>query len=121
MEMHYSVENPIIKTSILLLYRRIFDVRTFRHVLLVVNFLVIVWGFGTLFSSIFQCTPIRGFWDPPSARHCIDEQAFFHGNGISNLLLDCLILCLPMPMIWRLQLGTKRKLALTGMFLMGSV
>ena len=83
--------------------------------------LVIGWFISTLSAIIFQCTPVEGAWNQPAAKHCINARAFFLGNGTASMIMDVLILCLPMPMVWRLQLNRKRKLALTGMFLLGSL
>lgn len=51
----------------------------------------------------------------------MDKQKLYWGVGISNLLLDVLILCLPLPIIWDLHLDKQRKLALTVIFLTGSI
>lgn len=52
---------------------------------------------------------------------CLDKQKLYWGVGISNLLLDVLILCLPMPVIWTLQLTKDKKIALSVIFLTGSI
>ncbi|MCJ1468579.1 hypothetical protein MMC07_007208 [Pseudocyphellaria aurata] len=38
----------------------------------------------------------------------------------ANLLLDIVILCMPLPMIWDLNLSTRKKFEVSGVFLLGS-
>ena len=41
------------------------------------------------------------------------------GVTISNVFVDLLILILPLPMLWRLQINIKKKLALIANFMLG--
>lgn len=41
--------------------------------------------------------------------------------SVPNIVTDLIMLLLPMPVIWRLKLPTKQKIALTGVFLLGSL
>ena len=41
--------------------------------------------------------------------------------AICNFLQDVIIVVLPMPILWNLQMAVSRKVALTGMFGMGIV
>lgn len=76
-QVNYSCICPVVKTSILLLYRRIFVYRSFRIVSLLVGVLVTSWGIAVLSVSIFQCTPVDKFWNPSLHGHCVDAQTFF--------------------------------------------
>ncbi len=40
-------------------------------------------------------------------------------NGVLSFVGDLIILSLPIPMIWGLQIDTRRKAALSAMFLLG--
>lgn len=73
--------------------------KRFMHLTLVVAGLVIGWCISVTFTVIFECQPVGSYWQPLSQQHCIDSQKFYWANGISNLLLDVMILCLPIPMI----------------------
>ncbi|KAJ4394474.1 hypothetical protein N0V93_003692 [Gnomoniopsis smithogilvyi] len=117
----YFLNAALTKCSILFLYHRIFGI---SH-----RFTVILWATGTLVVtyfiicvcvSIFGCVPVSYFWDKAQTGHCINEVEFFRGNGIVNMLLDVLILCLPLPMVWRLDLGLQQKIAVTGIFGLGT-
>lgn len=117
----YALTLSTIKFSILLMYRRIFRSKTFRHVTLAVGLLVLGWMIGVVFAQIFTCTPVKGAWDPAVAQHCIGTTKFYYGNAIANLLTDVVILCLPLPLVWRLNITTHRKLAISGIFLLGGL
>jgi hypothetical protein len=41
--------------------------------------------------------------------------------GSLNVVTDIATLCLPMPLLWRLQISTERKLQLIGMFMVGGL
>ncbi|GLI77199.1 hypothetical protein PoHVEF18_005485 [Penicillium ochrochloron] len=66
-----------------------------------------------------SCSPISKLWDSSIPGRCINEIAFFRWNGVGNMLLDVLILCLPYPMAWCLQTTLRQKCILTGIFLLG--
>jgi len=62
------------------------------------------------------------FWsNTPESGHCINVEWFYRAMAIPNTLTDGLILALPMPLIWRLQLPKRQKIALCGVFLLGSL
>ena len=102
-------------------YWRIFRTRRFKIAVYTVGAFIVCWFLTTLLVSIFGCTPVKAAWNPklPGAR-CINADKFFLGNGVLNLLGDVIILCMPMPMVWTLQLAWPRKVALTAVFLFGS-
>ncbi|MCJ1463094.1 hypothetical protein MMC07_001699 [Pseudocyphellaria aurata] len=118
----YGLTITAVKISILSLYRRVFNTVPLKKVTLVVGFLCVTWLCGDVFSTIFFCSPISAAWDPELVftNHCRDFQAFLLGITISNLLLDVIILCMPLPMIWSLKLSTSKKLEISGIFLLGS-
>lgn len=53
--------------------------------------------------------------------HCVNMTAFFYANSVSDVLLDMAILAMPVPLVWGLRLGWRRKLAVGGMFALGGV
>jgi len=67
-----------------------------------------------------QCTPFKKAWAPWVAGHCIDLKVTQLAISIPNILTDIGILCLPMPLIWRLQTNLVQKISLSIVFLSGS-
>ena len=43
------------------------------------------------------------------------------GNAIPNIITDVIILALPMGKVWHLQMSRGRRLAVSGMFLLGGL
>ena len=56
----------------------------------------------------------------PDEYHCgADQIKFFYGNAIPTIVTDLMMLGLPVPYIWRLQLPRIQKVALGCVFLVG--
>ncbi|KAL2854877.1 hypothetical protein BJY01DRAFT_243527 [Aspergillus pseudoustus] len=120
----YFTNAVLTKSSLLLLYQRIFGiVRPFRIALGISWFLIIGYFIACVIASIAGCLPVSYIWtrfeDPPGTGSCFDEVAFFRWNGIANMLLDILMLILPLPMVWRMKMSKRRRFLLTGIFGMG--
>ena len=73
---------------------------------------------GVLFISmaLFQCTPVGRVWNFEIPGHYIDTLGFFQAETIFNLVTNVVILPLPVPMVWHLQMALRRKLLLIGTF-----
>jgi hypothetical protein len=110
-----------LKSSIILLYIRLFPVRTFHRVAYGIWAYTILWTIAALGASTFECTPVSYFWNKDQPGHCIPNalRTVSFSNGLLSFVGDLFILCLPVPMIWNLQLNLKKKMALTGIFLVG--
>ncbi|RYO76489.1 hypothetical protein DL766_008490 [Monosporascus sp. MC13-8B] len=52
---------------------------------------------------------------------CIQVYRFYSSVAISDLGLDVLIYFLPIPHLWQLHLPIREKLAVIGIFLLGSI
>ena len=111
----------LVKISILLLYYRIFPVRRLRISLYVVGAVVLVWWISTQITVIFECTPIYYFWTQTGTGHCIRIGRFFLSQAIPNITTDIVLLALPLPMIWNLQLPLLQRAALTHIFMLGGL
>ena len=117
----------VIKLSILLLYRRIFYTgayKTFKTINNIVIGVNIAWGLAFVFALAFQCKPPSNFWtkfELEYTAYCVDVQSLYLASGISDLILDIIVISLPIPLILRLQMPNKDKLAVAGMFLLSSV
>jgi len=118
-EIFYSITFPMVKLSILLLYRSIFPGKGMMLATNIVATFVIGWGISLLLVSIFSCKPIHGFWDVTVKSTCVDSKWFFVGNSIPNMIADLVILCLPMRKVWLLKMSTRSKWAVSAIFLLG--
>lgn len=117
----YTLSLVAIKISILQLYRSIFPGRGFMITTSVVGAGVIAWGIAVILVSILQCNPVRGAWDITVPATCIPLQEFYLGNAVPNIAMDVIILALPIPNVWTLQMSIKQKLVISSLFLLGGL
>lgn len=71
--------------------------------------------------GIFHCNPIKGAWDPTVEAKCIQIKLFYTVMGGMNVVTDIMLLCAPMPELWKLQMRRAAKLQLIGVFSIGSM
>lgn len=121
--MIYATAVTCTKASIIMFYGRIFN---FRWMLGICLFLVIGYWITIIVTIAVACRPLSFFWlkytDPTTAKGvCIDVPTFFFGNGIGAMLIDVIILCMPIPIIYRLQMPLSQKIAVMGILLLGSL
>ncbi|KAJ5165344.1 uncharacterized protein N7500_007174, partial [Penicillium coprophilum] len=87
--------------------------------------IVFVGGSSLLFTliSIFQCSPIRAYWQlsPTGSYHCMNDGAIVFSASVINIFTDFLVTALPMPLIWSLKLPARQRLAVISIFALGVV
>lgn len=82
----------------------------------------IAWGTAATLSDIFACTPVRAAWDYTIyAPRCINFIVWITVLMGIETILDTAILILPIREVLRLQMDRKRKIAVCGVFLLGSL
>lgn len=113
-----------VKLSILFLYRRIFVGRIFNIASWAMIAIVSAWSFSFFIATICECNPPSTVWSPNRKAfltNCIKTVEMLLGFAWSDVFTDVLILALPIPMVLRLQLTMRRKIALLGVFLLGGL
>lgn len=113
----------IIQLSILFFYVRVFTLRDarFKIALLVCASLSVGICVSQVIPTIFQCSPIAYSWNKTVVGgHCINVHVMWIVQDILFLVLDLYVVVLPLPMIWKLQVTRPEKIAISGMFLLGS-
>ena len=121
--MTYSLTIAMVKISILLLYRRIFDTVHFRRTSTIVGLACIAWLIAALLCLAFQCRTEAERYNADSvfSNQCIDLKAYWISVTGSNMALDLIILSMPLYMVWNLRLETHQKIALSGIFALGAL
>ncbi|KAL1862345.1 hypothetical protein Plec18170_001171 [Paecilomyces lecythidis] len=117
----YANTVPMVKYAVLLLYRRIFDL---TWSLYICAFLAFGYALSVSVTISVACKPTSFFWtqwvNPLSGGKCtVDLYQFYLWNAVGNLLTDVLILCLPIPIVWGLQMRVSKRLAIIGIFMLG--
>ncbi|OAA36444.1 integral membrane protein [Metarhizium rileyi] len=128
-EICYTLTLVAVKLSILSFYWRSFSVRdSVKLPIFMLAFIVCIWGIAVLLVTSLQCMPTRAVWerfDPvsptsPYDYSCpVDPSKFFYGNAVPTIVTDFVMLALPVPYIWRLQLPHMQKFGLACVFLVG--
>ena len=73
-----------------------------------------------IISECLICRPISYRWDfSIRGGSCGDRKSLDLYIASFNLILDAILVVLPMPMLWGLQMATHRKVALSGIFGLG--
>ncbi|KAF2109250.1 hypothetical protein BDV96DRAFT_475591, partial [Lophiotrema nucula] len=115
----YYIGLMFIKLSIIYQYLR-FCRDTLGRVCYLTLALVVCTTITWLCLGIFQCHPVRGFWDSNlEGTKCLDLVKINYSYLAVNATTDIILLVLPMPSFWRLKLGKAEKRALIGIFALG--
>lgn len=127
MQLLFGFQVALTKTSILLLYRRIFQVhKWFRYLIYGLIAYIWAWAIGETLTSLLQCRPLSYVWYQydPALHHtgtCIDLLAYYRWIGPPNSIHDLAMVVIPAAMVWTIKTSTHQKIALTGVFLLGSL
>ncbi|MCJ1404740.1 hypothetical protein MMC11_007966 [Xylographa trunciseda] len=125
-EVMQSLTLGFIKLSAMFFYKRIFrtgnskfiDIATWTIIAV-----VIVWTISFFWALVFECgTHFDYLWvNLEDLAKCSNTVELLKGFAISDVITDFIILLFPMPLIWRLQLRTQQKVALSGIFFLGAL
>lgn len=77
------------------------------------------WVVAILVTSLLSCRPIQKQWYSQTEGYCINRNAYYRYMSLPNIVTDVILLVLPLPMVWRLQVLLSQRLALMSLFLMG--
>ncbi|KAI0444320.1 hypothetical protein F4803DRAFT_512124 [Xylaria telfairii] len=107
-----------VKIAILLFYKRIFTTRTFAICVWITITLISIWGVLFAILELFQIDPIS-LELIVHARLRFDSTALGLAQVGSSIALDVLVLCFPVPLIFRLHMSQKRRWQLFLVFWLG--
>ncbi|PON20313.1 integral membrane protein [Trichoderma gamsii] len=110
----------ITKLSFLFLYLDIFPQRKFRIICWVLIVHISAGIVALSFTTIFQCLPVQFSWDKTLAGSCINIKAFWYGQSGWNTLMDVIVLCLPIPVVLKLQMNRRAKISVLAVFVLGA-
>ncbi len=111
-----------LKLSILALYLRLFDsVRAFALTVYAVGIFTSIMSIAMALLVTLQCRPVPYYWDKsiPGGK-CLNFTQVIIAVAAVDIVTGAMILLLPIPMLWGLQMNLKKKFAIAALFLMGS-
>jgi hypothetical protein len=126
-EIFYISSTTLTKLSILAFYLRVFSASP-RFALMVKVVFALALATGVIFDFIliFQCWPISFSWtrwDGEGHGHCVNVNLGSWVHAAMNIVFDLIVLVLPLPMLWQLQLdySWRKKARIFLMFSVGLI
>lgn len=118
----YVIAVAFPKLSILAMYLRIFTAPFYRTVIYSVIYILVISSTILFMLMLFQCTPVNYFWDKTilGGKCHFDIEKLFLYASLPNIITDVIMLALPMPFIFRLNMTRKVKVGLGITLLTGS-
>jgi hypothetical protein len=111
-----------VKLSALHLYITIFPKKSFRYVSYGVMGLSVAYCLVNFFQLLLACHPIAYNWDKTiPGGSCMNANAPFLSSAIINVAIDVIIVILPMPVLWNLQMKVSKKVSISLIFGIGAL
>ncbi|RHZ54472.1 hypothetical protein CDV55_100744 [Aspergillus turcosus] len=86
-------------------------------------FLAVGYWFSCTIAFLVCCRPLSYYWtqyrDPKGGKCIFNLYPFYIGNAAANVATDGIILLVPIPLVWKLQMRTSQKILVSGIFLLG--
>lgn len=90
-----------------------------RRVVQAMLVVILAWTLIYTFLFIFLCTPIDQQWSLETRGTCLDQMAVLKSLILTNIATDMVIIGLPLQAVWRLNMRSAEKLAMTLCFGLG--
>lgn len=120
--MLWAASTPLVKLSILCFYLRIFQRTGYMYR---ASWFMMIYTIGWMISVIvvlgLQCRPLAGYWDTTIETVCINKTAFYLAGSSTDVAADFVILFLPLPALWSLQLALPKKISILLIFILGGL
>ncbi|GKZ47427.1 hypothetical protein AbraIFM66951_010793 [Aspergillus brasiliensis] len=116
----YTLITGLIKTSICLLYLRVFP--NLRTITLGTIAFVGAMSIAIILATIFQCSPVDAVYNPHKYDQytCFASIPFWYATAALSLATDLWILGLPIRTILGLQIGSTKRLVVIGLLSLGT-
>ncbi|EFR01756.1 hypothetical protein MGYG_04758 [Nannizzia gypsea CBS 118893] len=120
LQVSYKISLSLIKISFLLLFVRIFYVqKLFVWTCYVLMAITTASGIAFTFPTVFQCKPIRAYWDRSVPHKCIENAQWRVSYALLNVITDFFILFLPIRESILLLSGRRDKILVIFIFSLG--
>ncbi|KAF2678721.1 hypothetical protein K458DRAFT_316154, partial [Lentithecium fluviatile CBS 122367] len=118
----WPTANTLVKISMLHLYKTIFRNKEMDHAVYIVGALTMSYWLATVITALTICRPFAYNWNKFTITgHCGDLVAYYLSTAMMNLLIDVVIVALPLPILWGLQMNIARNISLTFVFSLGAL
>ncbi|RYP69899.1 hypothetical protein DL771_005842 [Monosporascus sp. 5C6A] len=111
-----------IKLSVLSFYLRVFAAEgRLRTLCRGLAAAFVLWSAANIVALLNICRPLASFWGPLHDRACARQEAVDVSICVFNAASDLLLIALPMPVVWRLQMRRSLKVKLAAVLSLGVV
>ncbi|RYC57891.1 hypothetical protein CHU98_g8303 [Xylaria longipes] len=118
----WALSTSFLKLSILFFYISLFTIPRIRSAVYVVIILTAALIVAVIFESFFLCRPFAYTWDKTiKGGVCGSSTNAYLAIAITNLIIDLSVVALPMPVLWQLQMPTRKKVAVSAILGFGLV
>jgi hypothetical protein len=102
-------------------YRIVRNIARLKIIYSTIMSLIVLWCISQILVAAFTCIPISGLWDPTVKAVCdpLGRDSQFYMASVGNIVTDVIILLLPIPVVWKLQLRKPQKVVLYVVFGLG--
>ncbi|KAH7014425.1 uncharacterized protein B0I36DRAFT_369383 [Microdochium trichocladiopsis] len=106
------------KLVLCVFYHRLSPITWYRHAIAFTAFVTIATFTAVWFSVQFACKPIEAAWNLRlyTGTNCIDRPPVYMLQAVMGGVTDLMLMVLPLPIIFRLQMSWKQKAALLAWF-----
>lgn len=121
-EFAYVIESALTKTSIVVLYLRIFPSKHFRYMCWGMLAFIVCFAIVFLVTLLTYCVPFEYVWQMWDNRHvgkCINMTAQTYVCAALNIIMDVTIFLMPIPKLMKLETDWKTKVGVILTFLLG--
>lgn len=111
-----------VKLSLLLIIAKVFGPVHKKTILGIWIFMGLLAGYyiAALIVKIRICWPISAYWEGDTSK-CLNQRAIITADAIVSAVSDLVILLMPTPLTWSLQLPVRKKLRVAGILCAGGV
>lgn len=85
--------------------------------------LTVGYWFSCTVAFLVCCRTLSYYWtqyrDPGGGKYIFNLYPFYIGNAAANVATDGIILMVPIPLVWKLQMRTAQKVLVSSIFLLG--
>lgn len=116
----WATSTVCFRLAILLLYMEIFPGnKTFFWCATGVGGLVFLYWVSAVLTIALLCRPVTYNWDHSIPGTCGDVLKIEYASAGFNMGIDLGVVLLPLPIVWRLQMSSRKKTGVTASFAIG--
>lgn len=75
-----------------------------------------------MLTAFLHCRPLAYYWDRSIPKgYCTNDNLIGYSITSVNIVTDVIVLLMPLPWLWGLQVNLMKRLAIIGLFVLGSL